>query len=182
MNNARASLSGLCLILISGCTHVKTLDGPAYDYLQHINNQARGQTVIVHYGTREQTRATHLEMGPDATSWVDVYTGRQQSLPTRSIREVRVLDRIGGLIDGMSVGLAIGASVGALTGSSGDMADYENRNAKAAGGAFVGGMLMGGFGMLLGSSRGAKQCYRFRWDGGAGNTPAPPPSKPLVTY
>jgi transcriptional pleiotropic regulator of transition state genes len=95
---------------------------------------------------------------------------------------VRVLDRIGGLIDGMSVGLAIGASVGALTGSSGDMADYENRNAKAAGGAFVGGMLMGGFGMLLGSSRGAKQCYRFRWDGGAGNTPAPPPSKPLVTY
>ncbi len=182
MTYAKIGLSGLCLLLATGCMHIRTVDGPDNEYLQSINRQTRDQAVMVYFGAGQQALVNDLEMGPQATTWINTKTGRMQTIETRTIQEVRVVDRVSGLIDGLGIGVALGASLGTMTGYSGEMADYEDRGSKAAVGGFVGGMLMGGFGMIVGTTKGAKQCYRFRWDTDARGTASAQPRRQVVTY
>lgn len=182
MTHAKIGLSGLCLLLATGCTHIRTVEGPDNEYLQSINRQTRNETVMVFFGDQQQALVNRLEMGAHTTTWISTKTGRMQSVDTKSIREVRVVDRVSGLIDGLGIGVALGASLGTMTGASGEMADYETRGSKAAVGGFIGGILMGGFGMIVGTTKGAKQCYRFRWDSDAQRNTAARVKRRVMTY
>lgn len=182
MTYAKIGLSGLCLLLATGCTHIRTVEAPDNEYLQSINRQTRNETVMVFFGDAQQALVNRLEMGPQVTTWINTKTGRLQSVDTRSIQEVRVVDRVGGLIDGLGIGVALGASLGTVTGSGGEMADYENRSSKAAVGGLIGGMLMGGFGMIVGTTKGAKQCYRFQWNTDGRRTTAAKSKRRVMTY
>ena len=148
----------------AGCMHVKSIDGTNTDTIYHLNRATQHTTVLVHFNDGSYTYAEDLNVGPITTYWNEPNSQRSVYVPTSDIFEIHVRDRTNGMFDGLGLGILAGASMGMIAGLSLRSSDPESIDpeSQTASAGLVGGMVVGSLGMLIGTTRGATQCYRFR--------------------
>lgn len=159
----------LSVVLLGGCTTVRVVDPATPSLLDRINSEADGRAVRLRFADGREARGTRLVVGPDTMSYVDA-RGRARSVPTRTVREIRMRYRERGALQGAGLGLLAGAATGAVVGaifySESGFSPFTRGEIAAIGAASLG---VGGasLGLKVGRERGSRRAYRFRH--------APPP-------
>ena len=150
------------IVLSAGCMHVRPIDVD-FQSIDYVNRAAQGLEVLIHFNDGSYAMAHQLYVTPQTTHWVDPHTKHAISTPTADIFELQIKDRTGGMVDGLGLGILAGASLGMIAGLSMRPTDEEfsEHESTTASAGIVGGMLVGSLGLVIGSTRGATQCYRL---------------------
>ena len=153
------------VVFAGGCVHVRSIDETHGVRMQHFNSVAGQSTVLVRFRDGSSMHARQLRAANGVVQWVDPFTGRRVSASIDEVFEIQVKDRSVGMFDGLGLGILAGATIGLMADLSMRSVDPESPSPEsqgASGGAtVVGGMLAGGFGLVIGGARGATRCYRF---------------------
>lgn len=146
------------VLLATGCSTTHRVSHDPSNGYGKVTNAAAGETARIHLRDGRTTKLDNLYVDADSTTGVTPQ-GTKRAFPTSAVREIEIVNRGKGILQGAGIGaipLAIGGLLGASTASGGpnDLPLVPIAIAfLSLPGTFVGG--------IIGGIRGARETYRF---------------------
>lgn len=164
----------LFALILWGCTHTHHLSRAKNpDELKQINRLGTGKEGKMILNQGEMITAQDIHVRADQTYFLNVNSGRKDSITTSEIREFHFKRSGQGALEGLGIGLLFGATTGVVAGflSGDDPPGWFAMTAeeKATGLGILGGIGGGILGLPIGAATGSREIFIFPGDSVSNN-------------